>query len=483
MGKIKEILINTFDRGMSNDPRSSDFRKFYHTKHFDTFTYPHKLVPRFTTSEEVGTIGTDYTTLRFIYDADDNGDYKLWLLVRSGAGKAALFKYNEDTDTWDVPVGNLFDTISVKEDVFINYKGYAYVFDGSRYLMRYKLDESAGTDETYADFTAFTEVSQPVHFTKDDILYLPVDNKIYKKDDTDAPALALTLPDTGFVVGICEYGDYLAIAFNYTNEIKSVIFLWDRNDSVVTTSKRWELPSSKIYQIANLNGRLMVVDTDFIKVTARRYNGSEFEKLQELSSVRKSFLEDQMSKFNMIVDDKLYFPMDYDAPSENTRLGIWALDSNGRLALDFMVKDATTYKGLFYLQGNFWICYNTTKVAKSGITFSTTLPSIYEALFFKGATKDEYNEDKEIIKVGVITEKMPTAGQIVLKYRTKEDEAWTTIFTHTTDDSQYHESVNIEADGSLIPQFKELQFRVESTGGAVVTGLVIKYELIDSNLS
>jgi len=78
---------------------------------------------------------------------------------------------------------------------------------------------------------------------------------------------------------------------------------------------------------------------------------------------------------------------------------------------------------------------------------------------------------------------MPTAGQIVLKYRTKEDEAWTTIFTHTTDDSQYHESVNIEADGSLIPQFKELQFRIESTGGAVVTGLVIKYELIDSNLS
>ena len=176
------------------------------------------------------------------------------------------------------------------------------------------------------------------------------------------------------------------------------------------------------------------------------------------------------------------FPMDYDAPgyatSLNTRLGIWVLDSNGRLSLDFMVDGATSYKGLFYFKGNLYISYDTTKIALSNIAYSTSLASVYESLFIG---KSRVN--KEIVKVGVTTEKMPTAGQIVLKYRTKEDEAWATIFTHTTNDSQYHEAVNIEADGSLIPQFREMQFRIESTGGAVVTGLVIKWEEIDDNLS
>ena len=46
MGKQKEITINTFDRGMSNDLRSKDNRKFALASHFDAFSFPHKLVPR-----------------------------------------------------------------------------------------------------------------------------------------------------------------------------------------------------------------------------------------------------------------------------------------------------------------------------------------------------------------------------------------------------------------------------------------------------
>jgi len=488
MGKIKEILIDKFDGGMATDPRSKNYRQFYHTKHFDAYSFPHKIVPRFTTTDNITGL-TGFEPLRFIYDADNEGDYRLWALIRvTSSNKGALLKFNATTDDFESASGALFDTTSVMEDAFLNYKGYAYLYDGKQYLMRYKLDESDSSDETYQDLTKITKAAQHLHCLKDDILYLFHDNIVSKLNNASWTATALTLPSTGYIVGACEYGDYIAIAFRYTNEIKSSIFLWNRDDSLTTTSQRWDLPSSAIYHIAVLNGRLMVIDTDFIKIYVRRFNGAEFEKINELQGVRKSFLEDQMTRFNVIVDDKLLFPMDYNAPGYatdlNTRLGIWAVDSSGRITLDTVAENATLYKGLFYLQGDLWIAYdtssltNTTKAAKTGITYSITNPSVYETLFI-----GEANINKKLIKVGVRTEALPAAGQVVLKYRTVEAAAWTTVFTNTTDNSYYHEAINIEATGADLPEFREMQFRVESTGGAVITGLTVKYEELDDNLA
>jgi len=494
MGKIKEILIDQFNGGMATDPREKDYRKFYHTKNFDVFSFPHKLSPRPTSAIQDATTMSGNEPLRFVYAPDSSGSYKLWVLIRqTSSGKAALLKWDSDNSQWDTPDGNLSDTTSVKDDVFAYYDDgttkFLYFFDGSRYLQRYNNGaETGGVIEQYHDFTSFTYVSQPVHFLKDDNLYFFVDNKVYKKDGTAAPALALTLPSNGYIAAGAEYGDYIAIAFNYTNEIRSTVFLWNRNDSDPTVSQRWELPSSKIYQLAVLNGRLIAIDTDFIKVYVRRYNGAEFEKINELIGVRKSSLEDQMTKFNTIGDDRLYFPMDYDAPgyadSYNTRLGIWVVDSMGRITLDYAISAATVYKGLIYLSGDFWISYDTSSVtltsavAKTGITYSSTNPSVYETLFIGDA-----NINKKLIKVGVRTESMPAAGQVVLKYRTTETSDWTTIFTNTTDNSYYHEAINIETTGIDLPEFRELQLRAELTGGAVMTGLAVKYEEFDDNLA
>ena len=83
-----------------------------------------------------------------------------------------------------------------------------------------------------------------------------------------------------------------------------------------------------------------------------------------------------------------------------------------------------------------------------------------------------------------MTEPLPTAGQVVIKYRKDEDlnddTTWTTIFTNTTDNSISHDAVNIS--GEVLTQYKEIQFRIESTGGAVITGLKYKYEFIDKQL-
>ena len=92
---------------------------------------------------------------------------------------------------------------------------------------------------------------------------------------------------------------------------------------------------------------------------------------------------------------------------------------------------------------------------------------------------DDIRITKKLVGVTVETEALPTAGQVVLKYRKDEETSWTTIFTNTTDNSLSHSAINIESTGVTLPQFKEIQFQIISTGNAVITGLRFKIEIID----
>jgi hypothetical protein len=79
-------------------------------------------------------------------------------------------------------------------------------------------------------------------------------------------------------------------------------------------------------------------------------------------------------------------------------------------------------------------------------------------------------------KVSVQFSPLPTAGQVVLKYRKDEELTWTEIFTETTDNAISHESINIESTGANLPQCKELQLRCELIGGAELTGYYLVVE-------
>jgi hypothetical protein len=53
----------------------------------------------------------------------------------------------------------------------------------------------------------------------------------------------------------------------------------------------------------------------------------------------------------------------------------------------------------------------------------------------------------------------------------------------TTDNAVRHTALNIETSGANLPTYKEIQFRVESTGGAVVTGLKFLPEKVPDDLT
>ena len=89
-----------------------------------------------------------------------------------------------------------------------------------------------------------------------------------------------------------------------------------------------------------------------------------------------------------------------------------------------------------------------------------------------------------------MTEALPSGAQIVLSYMINGETTYTTIFTQTVDDTDdidylsiYHEAINIESSGATLPTFREISFRIASTGNAVVTGLKFKYEEINDEIS
>ena len=116
----------------------------------------------------------------------------------------------------------------------------------------------------------------------------------------------------------------------------------------------------------------------------------------------------------------------------------------------------------------------TTKTDDSATAFSHN--SVYETKTFNG---EKHGFDatfyKDLHEVSVMTEYMPTAGQITLAYQINQNigtSTWTTIFTNSTDNSISHTANNVESGGTALPKdYKEIAFRILATGGAEVTGL------------
>ena len=89
---------------------------------------------------------------------------------------------------------------------------------------------------------------------------------------------------------------------------------------------------------------------------------------------------------------------------------------------------------------------------------------------------------KKLLGITVMTSPLPTVGTVILSYRKDEDSGFTEIFTNSTDDSIRHSAITIESSGATLPQYKEIQFRIESTGGAEITGFKFRSEEIPDDI-
>lgn len=493
MGEIKQIKITNFNGSIATDKRVRSGSKFAITSHFDAFTYPKKLVPYVKTEAIVDS--NAFWITKFLYAAQRNSStfyiYGFGTNTDNATGKIRVYRMSSGDTSWGNSNNNI-SGLDKKEGMFFYYKGYIYMWGGTNKLIRYDTSGSDAFNDSYQTVTVFSTSAQAVLHPADDIVYMFTDNIVHTLNDTSWSEAALTLPDNLKIVDATPYGNYLAIACitKGSAEEKSVVYLWDRDSSLTTISDIIDFGSGKIKYIATLNNRLTAVMFYYLssllaqnrpKIIIKQASGSFGKTINEIEG-DDEIATSIVTTTKFIEGDKLYFPVSIPLGND-TRNGIWVVNSDGRLTLDTveeLVASASIkrYDGIIKL-GNQWTIAHSGDGSISrtddGNAFSSTLSSIYESLIFNGGDSDW---QKKLIGITVMTEPLPAAGKIILKYRKDEDidgGSWTTIFTEDTNDSISFDAINIS--GATLPEFKEIQFQINSTGGAVIIGFKFKYEI------
>lgn len=505
MGKTITTIVDRFDGGITSDARDTSEGVSSMLTNFDILTDTHRMIP-YRNSESGDSAASTSLKRNFAIALRTGTTYSLYALGGQAAqpGRAEIL-YKDlttgasndlDDDAWASTSNNQSASGSTSFDLFVYYKKTGYIYGAKAGTTIWAYAPGGGTfDEDGSGVSAsvsYTNIAQGLVHSKDDILYIPYDNKIAKNDNGSWTTAALTLPTHVYVTSICEYGNYLAIGCAPLSGVgKSVVYLWDRDSTLATLSESidWGTGLLKILEevdgilvglslAGGLGGATGITFND--RVIMRYMSGSRAVKLKEFIAGNTST---QLPIAKQKINNRLYFMMSISLRGA-TREGVWSLgrvNPSSPMTLvhertpnnDTALSSGTLYN--FFVVGDFmFIAYISASVhnlTKTNDTETYTATSIYESKIFN---LGESSVTKDLDGVSVMTEAMPTAGQIVLKYKKDEETSFTTIFTNTTDNSIRYSAHSIESTGSALPSFKEIVFRIESTGGAVVTGLKFK---------
>lgn len=564
MGKIYEKIITRFDGGITNDPREKDFRFARLVRNFDAHSYSNKLVPFFASSDGDASSATNKMQ-NFVVAKYAANDYRIFGLGVSGT-KAKVFVNDSliSTSWTGLTKGTASSQTAVDFELFIYYAKTGRIYgaaDGTTIWScdpadSVAFDESDNDDQyaitlatTYDNPRSSAATNRPyigglVH-SKDDVLYVFHDNIISKNNGTTWTDPALTLPTNRRITSICEYGNYLAIATKTIGEVgNSVVYLWDRDSSLATLSESVDWGEGNLQILENIEGALVGISISattatilLSKITFRYYTGGVPIIFRQIIS-EAIYASNDLPRTKRKVDNHLYFSMKIKIGG-TTHEGLWKVGKNiitKQLTLS-MDRGANNDSALttgeihsFYVIGDIvFISYtddSALAMALVPFTGSYTANSIYESLILNG---NDSSKTKKLLGVTTMSESLPTAGRVTLKYKKDNETTWTTIFTDSTttagsfivgreykivsvgttdfttigasastvgivfvatgvgsgtgtaiDNLISHSAINIS--GATLPQYKEIQYQIISKGGAVITGLKFRYEIIEKDI-
>jgi hypothetical protein len=493
MGKIIETKINKF-RSMTPNVRSNIADLFAFSSHFDIFRNgrlsPNRTYTTFTDNSE--------KVVRFLYARNDEAgtDYSVYGLGDDGSGKPKVFEMTDPAGTaWSA-----FKTLTGGDkasNVFFEYKNTLYGWQNGDALWSITLTGTPTVDESVATLSeSYTNVAQPVHHKADDIAYFFHDNIVSKLDDTTPTTPALTLPTNMKIVGGGAYRNYLAIVCSpiEPGTTNSVMYLWDRDGTKETLSDKIDLGFGEVVHVSEAEDGGIFISQQVVALSGMgNYNNSIAVKyydgfLQTLEipfGTETEYLQSITLHGNAAEDrNTFYFPAKIvTSTAQETRNVIFATRRTQQgltLIADQEVTGVTqNINGIFSLNGHWFISYDT--AAKNLVTKSSSLyqTAIYESLIYDAG---DSSLKKKLTGVSVMTSPIPNGSTYTLKYRADAETSWTTIFTESTVDTISHSSINIESSGATLPEYKEIQFRIESTGGAEITGFSFMEDILGKRL-
>lgn len=516
---MKRASINAF-KGMASDQYSPGPGEFAITKHFDVLSYPKRLQPFRGMESDAANTGIG----NIITAPSDGFMYAVGVDYPTNPTKGQLYYRDPSGPNNFAAFGTpQLSGQNVTYDFLVDYMAAGNVrtlhWASNNILVASALSGTGTSAATQA--LTFSTIGQGLVHPKDQNLYFPYRTSsaqyIGKISPNATPfgtynATALSLPFQYRAYCLSWYGNYLAIPQTTvagTTQESSVVYLWGRDTSLTTVDEVIPWGNGLLKILNNLGGMLIGVSvaasTDSIaapqdtnSVYVKIWNGAGEAvtvaelNIEHLASVSGPINVSINPRVNFIANNRLYFSVTLD-PNDGiqpARAGLFSvgknkIDGGYSIALERMATNAGTETSVIAAAlaadqiamvhtavGT--VTHNINGLATAG-RFAAT--SVYESGANPDMPADDRQLQKQLMAVRVNHQPLPSGATVTLKYRVDSsgaDSDWLSAYTQTTAGAVFFKTAR-----ALAAQFtsgRNIEFRIESTGGAVITGLAYTYE-------
>ena len=493
MPKLQPIVINNFSGGIADDVRKVSASEFSITRHFDIFSNPQRLTPyrSLEADTETSVSATDlkqYLVRDFVYAT---GSAKLYGLGQTSGGLTKILqKADATTGLWTTPASSEGNG-AVLNGCFFEYKDYLWGFQGTTSLFKWGLLSGSPsiTNATATVGATITSVANGVIHAATGYAYLAYNNVIVRiQPDLTITDSAKTVPDNYKITSITNYGSYLAIAaapissFNGTSKV----YLWNGSSDTFFETIDWG--EGEIRILESVEGILVGVTDRYLNnstgagrgsMIIQIYSGGSAQVFKEIFTQALTGKTIPISK--SVKNNRLFWAAKIMTNSAGTEYveGIWSLgrkNSNYPFAITLDIIDEnidTDGIQAFGTAANYFFIAHSLdgSVDKTNDSATYTFTSVYESQIFDFGV---FQQTKKLDKFTIYTAYLPSGASVTVKYKFDDDTSFTTIGTFSTQGSLTRDFINIESTGAVFPNFKEAQFRIESTGGAEILGYRIE---------
>lgn len=479
--------INQFFGGIADDIRKASSNEFAISKHFDIFSNPNRLTPNrsLEADTETSVSSTDlkqYLVRDFLYASASTKEYGLG--QTAGGLTKILQKDVAESGLWTKPASSEGNG-AVQNGCFFEYKDYAWGFQGTNQIFKWGLLSGSPsiTNSVATVGATITSVANGI-IAADGNGYMAYNNVVVRIA-TDASTItdsAKTVPTNFKITSLENYGSYMAIgcspkdSFNGTSKV----FIWNLSSDLFAETIDWGEGDLRVLGV--IEGLLVGISDRYLNnatgagrgsLIIRGYSGGAAQVLKEVFT--QALVGKTIPLSKVVKNDRLFFAAKIMTNAAGTEYheGLWSFGRKNvnypyALTLDIVCEEADT-DGIqaFGTAGNYFFIAHSGdgSVSKTNDSAVYTYTSIFETLIWgDGVT------NRKLQEFILTTAPIPTGGSVTLKIKWDDETSFTTVGTLNTVGATSRQFLNIESTGANFPSSREMQFRLESTGGAEITG-------------
>jgi hypothetical protein len=434
-----------------------------------------------------------YIVKDFVYASASAKLFGLGKVVATGFTKIVQ-KADATTGNWSLPATSEGDG-AVLNGCFVEFKDALWGFQGTNQVWKWVIATNTITNTvTGALASTITSVANGV-IAKDDQLYIAYNNIVVRITAAGAVVdSALTLPTNFKITSLCNYGNYLAIACAPISTFngKSRVFLWNLTSTDVQEAIDWG--EGELRVLESLEGLLVGVTDRYLNnsvgagkgsMVVQVYSGGSPQVVKEIFTQALSGKTMPISK--AVKNNRVFWSAKIMTNAAGTTYneGIWSFGRKNNnysqsLTLDLIDENVST-AGIqaFGTAGNFFFIAHSSdgSIDKTDDIVAYNFTSIYETQVLDFGDVDS---DKRLDSFKVSFRALAAGEAVTAKYRVDGATSWTTIGSASTDNDVSRTFLSIEASDTAFVSGKEYEFRIESTGGAEITGWRAKATILDN---